>query len=139
MGYKYTEEFKKKTDTEGTLKVVEILPAKGQSKNHERSIEYDCSIEDLQKGLENLKKARNKSMEQFEINKKKIDDITKEIEIKKYGTEITEEMERILKIMDNHKLIVDLEGANETVKMILEQLDQDNEKVKQREEVLKTL
>ena len=137
--YTYAEEWVKKTDTEGTLQVKEIQPAKGQSKNNIRSIEYDCSVDDLKQGLDNLKKSRDVAFKQFESIEKEKENLEIEIKNKNYSKVITPEMEKIMGIIENASLLGQLEAKNQDIKIALEQLNEANEKVKIREEVLKDL
>ena len=137
--YKYTEEWVKKNDNEGTLKVTEVQPAIGQSKNNVRSIEYDCSVEDLKAGLENLKKTRNKSYGDYQeiVNAEK--DILNTLSDKKYSMVVTPEMNKIMGIIENASLLGQLEAKKQDKVTALSIVEQDNEKIKIREEVLSKL
>jgi hypothetical protein len=139
MTYEYTENWIKKDETSGTIQVKEILPAKGQSKNNVRTVDYDCSIEDLKLGLENLKKTRDKSISQYEQEKQKIEKAKDLIKEKNYSNEITPEMEKILKVLENHKLLNDIESSSENLKIHLEQLEMDNKRVEIREKLIESI
>jgi hypothetical protein len=135
--YEYVEEWKLTNENEGVLKVLEKTPAKGQSKNNVRSIEYDCTVDDLKAGLVNLEKTKDKTMEQFDIHNTKLKNLKQELEAKGYVTEITEEMKKLLTTLDNAKLIDEIKSVEETINLINEQLSQDFAKIEARNKILK--
>jgi arginine deiminase len=134
--YEYVEEWKPTNENEGVLKVLEKTPAKGQSKNNVRSIEYDCTIEDLKAGLVNLEKTKDKTMEQFDMHNAKLKNLKQELEAKGYVTEITEEMKKVLTTLDNAKLIDEIKSVEETIDLINEQLSQDFAKIEARNKII---
>jgi hypothetical protein len=136
MEYEYVEEWVPKNENEGTLKIKEVLPDLGQSKNNVRSLDYDCSKEDLVKGLENLEKA-TKNCENLVIQeKKKIENIKKNIADNDFVLEPTDEMIKIMNVINNFKLIDDLRSAETSLFGYNEELDKHFKRVSERKKIL---
>jgi hypothetical protein len=124
---------------QGTLSLTERTPDRGQSKNNIRNIEYDCTPEDLTAGLEKLQDKLKKSIETYEQFKQKQEEKKLYAKSQGYDLQVSDEMKKILILLDHHKTITELDSLQTTITEAAREMTQDQERVRAREQTINNI